>query len=131
MKVPQERITNTLLEIIRFRDKEKELIIDSYAMANKLGVTEYRVRKSLSNLSGKLISFLPLRKTGHKGLYVLYEENNPKHQQMLEKNVEMNRKQIITMYYNRVVKYVPIIKDEKLKNNIGQMYFALKGETNV
>ena len=128
MKVPQERITNTLLEIIRFRDKKEELVLDSFAIANKLNVAECRVRKSFSILRGQLIMFLPLRKTGHKGLYVLYEETNPKHQEMLKKNLNMNIKQIKTIYFNDVVKYLPIVKDVKLINEIGQMYFALGGE---
>ena len=130
MNVPQDRITNTILEIVRFRDKDKELILDSYALASKFGVDQKRIRDVFSILRKRLISFLPIKKQGKKGLYVLFEEDNPKHQELLSKYVRSNLKHMRTMYFNDVVKYLPIIKDEKLKTDIGQMYLALKGETN-
>ena len=129
MNVPQDRITNTILEIVRFRDKDKELILDSYALASKFGVDQKRIRDVFSILRKRLISFLPIKKQGKKGLYVLFEEDNPKHQELLSKYVRSNLKHMRTMYFNDVVKYLPIIKDEKLKTDIGQMYLALKGET--
>lgn len=130
MNVPQDRITNTILEIVRFRDKDKELILDSYALASKFGVDQKRVRDVFSILRKRLISFLPIKKQGHKGLYVLFEEDNPKHQELLSKYVRSNLKHMRTMYFNDVVKYLPIIKEESLKTEIGQMYLALKGEPN-
>ena len=130
MKIPQDRITNTILEIVRFRDKDKELILDSYALASKFGVDQKRIRDVFSILRKRLISFLPIKKQGRKGLYVLFEEDNPKHQELLSKYVRSNLKHMRTMYFNDVVKYLPIIKDEKLKTDIGQMYLALKGENN-
>ena len=130
MKIPQDRITNTILEIVRFRAKDKELILDSYALASKFGVDQKRIRDVFSILRKRLISFLPIKKQGRKGLYVLFEEDNPKHQELLSKYVRSNLKHMRTMYFNDVVKYLPIIKDEKLKTDIGQMYLALKGENN-
>lgn len=131
MNVPQDRITNTILEIVRFRDKDKELILDSYALASKFGVDQRSIRLAFSTMRKKLVTFLPIkpRKNSRKGLYVLFEEDNPKHQELLSKYVRSNLKHMRTMYFNDVVKYLPIIKDEKLKTDIGQMYLALKGET--
>lgn len=59
---------------------------------------------------------------------MLVNEDNPKHQEYLKRYLEVNIKHIKTMYFNDVVKYLPIVKDEKLKKEIGQMYLAL-GET--
>lgn len=129
MNCPQKRIENTLLEIVRFRDKDKELILDSYVIASKLGVEQRQVRRAFSTLRKKLVTFLPI-KSKSKGMYVLFEEHNPLHQELLNKYVQTSIKHMRTMYFNDVVKYLPIIKDEKLKTDIGQMYLALKGETN-
>ena len=134
MNCPQKRIENTLLEIVRFRDKDKELIIDSYAIASKLGVEQRQIRRAMSNLRKRLITFMPTKAKGKgwrkKGLYLFLDENNPEHMQILTKYVQTSIKHMRTMYFNDVVKYLPIIKDDKLKNEIGQMYLALKGETN-
>jgi len=129
LRVPHERIDNTILEIIRFRDKDKELILDSYALAGKLNVAQSKIRGSFSRLRKRLIPIVPMQKKGTRGLYVLVNEDNPKHQEYLKRYLEVNIKHIKTMYFNDVVKYLPIVKDEKLKKEIGQMYLAL-GETN-
>lgn len=129
LRIPHERIDNTILEIIRFRDKDKELILDSYALAGKLNVAQSKIRGSFSRLRKRLIPIVPMQKKGQKGLYVLVNEDNPKHQECLKRYLEVNIKHIKTMYFNDVVKYLPIVKDEKLKKEIGQMYLAL-GETN-
>lgn len=129
LRVPHERIDNTILEIIRFRDKDKELILDSYVLAGKLNVAQSKIRGSFSRLRKRLIPIVPMQKKGQKGLYVLVDEDNPKHQEYLKRYLEVNIKHIKTMYFNDVVKYLPIVKDEKLKKEIGQMYLAF-GETN-
>jgi len=129
LRVPHERIDNTILEIIRFRDKDKELILDSYALAGKLNVAQSKIRGSFSRLRKRLIPIVPMQKKGTRGLYVLVNEDNPKHQEYLKRYLEVNIKHIKTMYFNDVVKYLPIVKDEKLKKEIGQMYLAL-GEAN-
>ncbi len=128
LRVPHERIDNTILEIIRFRDKDRELILDSYALAGKLNVAQSKIRGSFSRLRKRLIPIVPMQKKGTRGLYVLVNEDNPKHQEYLKRYLEVNIKHIKTMYFNDVVKYLPIVKDEKLKKEIGQMYLAL-GET--
>lgn len=127
-RVPKENIKTAILEIIRFRDKNEELILDSFALANRLNVHQDKVRQLLSELRKCLIPFIPLKKKGYKGLYLYFEEDNPKHQPYLARYVKTNIKQIRKMYFNDVVLYLPIIKDDKLKTEIGQMYFALKGE---
>ncbi len=129
LRVPHERVDNTILEIIRFRDKDKELILDSYALAGKLNVAQSKIRGSFSRLRKRLIPIVPMQKKGTRGLYVLVNEDNPKHQECLKRYLEVNIKHIKTMYFNDVVKYLPIVKDEKLKKEIGQMYLAL-GEAN-
>ena len=128
MSKPQKRILNEILEIVQFRNTSKELLIDSYAIASKLGVEQRQIRRAMSNLRKRLITFLPTH-SNVKGEYVLFDENNPTHQELLSKYVQTNIKHMRTMYFNDVVKYLPIIKDEKLKTEIGQMYLALKGET--
>lgn len=129
LRVPHERIDNTILEIIRFGDKDRELILDSYALAGKLNVAQSKIRGSFSRLRKRLIPIVPMQKKGTRGLYVLVNEDNPKHQEYLKRYLEVNIKHIKTMYFNDVVKYLPIVKDEKLKKEIGQMYLAL-GEAN-
>lgn len=60
LRVPHERIDNTILEIIRFRDKDKELILDSYALAGKLNVAQSKIRGSFSRLRKRLIPIVPM-----------------------------------------------------------------------
>jgi hypothetical protein len=131
LRVPHERIDNTILEIIRFRDKNQDLILDSYALAGKLNVQQDRIRNSFSRLRKRMIPISPMRKKGQKGLYILVEENNPKHHEYLEHSVNYNIKQIKTMYFNNVVKYLPIIKDEKTRKLVGELDLVFKGESNV
>ena len=129
-RVPRENIRAAILEIIRFRDKNEELILDSFALANRLNVHQDKVRNELSRLRKQLIAFLPVKKKGQKGIYVLFDENNPKHHKLLNGYVRYNLNQVKTMYFNDIVKYLPILKDDKLKTEIGQMYFALGGDKN-
>lgn len=129
-RVPNERVDNAILGIVMSRDPKKELLLDSYAIANTLGVSQYKIRISFSRLRKRLIPFIPIKKTGHKGLYVYLDENNPQHQEYLKKYIRYIINQIRTMYFNDVVPYLPIVKDAKLKNEIGQMFMSLDGEKN-
>lgn len=128
MSKPQKRILNEILQIVQFRNTSKELLIDSYAIASKYNVEQKKVRDVFSYLRKQLITFLPTH-SNVKGEYVLFDEDNPTHQELLSKYVQTSIKHMRTMYFNDVVKYLSIIKDEKLKTEIGQMYLALKGET--
>lgn len=127
-KIPRSEITNHILRIVDNKDNDKELFIDSYELANHLGVSQDKVRNALSGLRKILITFIPVKKKGQKGIYVLYDETIPTHQKLLEQYVRYNINQVKTMYFNDIVKYLPIIKDEKLKNEIGQMYLTFDGE---
>lgn len=127
-KIPRLEITNHILRIVDNKDNDKELFIDSYELANHLGVSQDKVRNALSGLRKILVTFIPVKKKGQKGIYVLYDETIPTHQKLLEQYVRYNINQVKTMYFNDIVKYLPIIKDEKLKNEIGQMYLTFDGE---
>lgn len=129
-KIPRSEITNHILRIVDSKDNDKELFIDSYELANHLGVSQDKVRNALSGLRKILITFIPVKKKGQKGIYVLYDGQIPTHQKLLEQYVRYNINQVKTMYFNDIVKYLPIIKDEKLKNEIGQMYLTFDGENN-
>ena len=120
-RVAKNEITNAVLLLIEKRDKTKDLIVDSFELADQLGVNQDKVRKVFSELRRILIPFLAIKKKGHKGLYLYYEPDNPKHHPYLNRYIRMNINQVKTMYVNDIVKYLPIIKDEKLKNEIGQM----------
>lgn len=129
-KIPRLEITHHILCMVENKEKDKELFIDSYELANHLGVNQDKVRNTLSGLRKILITFIPVKKKGQKGIYVLYDETIPTHQKLLEQYVRYNINQVKTMYFNDIVKYLPIIKDEKLKNEIGQMYLTFDGEEN-
>lgn len=129
-KIPRSEITSRILSMVENKEKDKELFIDSYELANHLGVNQDKVRNTLSGLRKILITFIPVKKKGQKGIYVLYDETIPTHQKLLEQYVRYNINQVKTMYFNDIVKYLPIIKDEKLKNEIGQMYLTFDGENN-
>lgn len=127
-KIPRSEITNHILRIVDNKDNDKELFIDSYELANHLGVSQDKVRNTLSGLRKILVTFIPVKKKGQKGIYVLYDGQIPTHQKLLEQYVRYNINQVKTMYFNDIVKFLPIIKDEKLKNEIGQMYLTFDGE---
>ena len=127
-KISRSVIVDGILKFVERKEEGKELYLDSYELADWFGVNQDKVRNALSGLRHNLITFIPIKQKNKKGIYVLYDENNPKHHKLLEQYVRYNINQVKTMYFNNIVKYLPIIKDEKLKGEIGQMYFAFDKE---
>ena len=115
--------------VIRTKFEEGIVYIESYELAKELNTHQRQVRKALSNMRKKLITFIPI-KTIDAGTYKAYREENVEDQALLEAYVRRNIKAIRTMYFNDVVLFLPIIKDNKLINEIGQIQMAFdEGET--
>lgn len=107
-----------------------ELILDSYYIADKLMTTQRQVRAVLSELRKDMSVITYSRRiTGRKGLYVLYDETNQTHQREFARVIECRLKEFKSLYFNNIVKYLPILKEDKMIHKLNMITLALQGET--
>ena len=119
MKVSTKEVELKVREEVKY-----SIVLDSKAFAKSIGASHRNVRKVLSEMRKRLFIMLPL-KANKSGLYILFDENIEGHQEMLEQYVKSNIKHLQTRYFNDVVKFLPIIKDQKLIKKIGQIQMIL------
>ena len=107
----------------------EELVLDSYEIAEQMNCDQREVRRVLSDLRKemKVVNF-SRRIKGRKGLYVVYDEYNPKHREQFAKIVEQRYKEWNSLYFNNIVKYIPMLKEEKLIHKLKQTQIALERE---
>lgn len=118
------------LRLIHKNNKMHNYMLNSYAFASYMGVAQRTVRRALSELRGELIVFIPIKGKG-LGVYLLYSELEPKHQEYLEEYLRSVTKSIKTQYFNDVVKLKKIVRDAQLIRDIGQMEMALSREEDL
>lgn len=124
-----EMIKNRIIEMSDYAKMTKqELIIDTFIVARYLDTTQRVVRKVLSELRNDMIIFLPLKSEKNRGIYFLFNEEDWMHNRLLEEYVKTITKSLRTQYFNDVVKLKKIIRDEKIKNEIGQLQAELGDE---
>ena len=125
MKVSTKDVEQKIIDLCNTYDKKYTLptvIISSYEVAYIMKVSHRTVRKALSNLRKRMFIMMPV---GRDGMYVKYDENKEWLQERMESYVRSNIRHIRTMYFNDVVKFMPIIKDQTLLNKIGQVQMLL------
>ena len=125
MKVSTKDVEQKIIDLCNIYDKKYILptvYISSYEVAYIMGVSHRTVRKALSNLRKRMFIMLPV---GRDGMYVKYDESKEWLQERMESYVRNNIRHIRTMYFNDVVKFIPIIKDQTLLNKIGQVQMLL------
>lgn len=124
-----ELIKSRIIEMADYAKMTKqELIIDTFIVARYLDTSQRVVRKVLSELRNDMIIFLPLKNEKNRGIYFLFNEEDWMHNRLLEEYVKTITKSLRTQYFNDVVKLKKIIRDEKIKNDIGQLQAELGDE---
>jgi ribosomal protein S25 len=83
-------------------------------------VDERVPRQAISELSKEGIIYLP---TGTKGVYKRYLESDYKEAERIARRIQ---KSLRTIYFNRLVPLMPLIKDKKLREELGQMQLVLQ-----
>lgn len=124
-----ELIKSRIIEMADYAKMTKqELIIDTFIVARYLDTSQRAVRKVLSELRNDMVIFLPLKSEKNRGIYFLFNEEDLMHNRLLEEYVKTITKSLRTQYFNDVVKLKKIIRDEKIKNEIGQLQAELGDE---
>lgn len=94
-------------------------------LASLFGVNERTVRKVVKDLHKKMI-LTTFSVKGDSGTYIVYDPKNKDHDILFANEISKQYKHWKTYYFNNIVKYLPILKDENLKNKFGQIEMILK-----
>lgn len=110
-----------LVDQIKYDIKNSGLnFIDKDYYVRMFNVDERLPRQAISELSREGIIYLP---TGTKGIYERYYESDYKKAELIARRIQ---KSLRTQYFNRLIPLMPLIKDKKLRAEIGQMQLILQ-----